>query len=107
MGLLQAGVDCSVIALWLSHETHRDDADLSACLPRTKRDGAGEGEAVRARQMNPVPPERSPARLPGGALSDQTMLNRVGSISSQRPQQRGTELSSQRRDRGNAQRRSA
>ena len=36
MRLLQAGVDISVIALWLGHEQHRDDPDLPARRPRAQ-----------------------------------------------------------------------
>ena len=49
MELLQAGVDCSVIALWLGHEFDRDDADLPARAPRTQRGSIGQAQAIRAR----------------------------------------------------------
>ena len=64
MELLQAGVDCSVIALWLGPESDRDDPDLPARPPRTQGGSSGKAEAIRARQAYPLPPQRPPARLP-------------------------------------------
>lgn len=72
MELLQAGVDCSVIALWLGHEIGRDQADVPTRPPRAPGSCPGEAQAVRARQANPLPAERPPTRLPLGALNDQT-----------------------------------
>ena len=64
MELLQAGVDCSVIALWLGHEFDRNDADLPACPSRTQGSSPCKAQAVRAPQASPIPAERPPARLP-------------------------------------------
>jgi integrase/recombinase XerD len=63
MELLQAGVDCSVIALWLGHESiETTQTYLHAHL--ALRNSPGEARAVRAWQANPLPAERPPARLP-------------------------------------------
>jgi integrase/recombinase XerD len=66
MELLQAGVDCSVIALWLGHEAIETTQtyDLSARSPCTQGGGPGEAQAVQARQANAFPAERPPARIP-------------------------------------------
>lgn len=75
MELLQAGVDCSVIALWLGHELVETTHDVPARPPHPQGSCASEAQAVRARQANPLSAERPPARLPRGALNDQTMPN--------------------------------
>ena len=71
MELLQAGVDCSVIALWLGHELiettqtylHAHLALKEAALAKLKPYERGKRTRFQ--------PQRPPARLPGGALSDQ------------------------------------
>ncbi|WP_244552868.1 tyrosine-type recombinase/integrase [Bradyrhizobium sp. Ghvi] len=80
MELLQAGVDCSVIALWLGHESvettqtylHAHLALKEAALAKLKPYERGK------RQTNPLPAERPLARLSGGALIDQTMPSGMG-----------------------------
>lgn len=74
MELLQAGVDCSVIALWLGRESvETTQTYVHAHLARLR-----EAEALRARQANRLPAERPPARLSGGALNEQTVPNGLG-----------------------------
>ena len=71
MELLQAGVDCSVIALWLGHESiettqtylHAHLALKEAALAKLKPYERGKRTRFQ--------PERPIARLPGGALNDQ------------------------------------
>ena len=75
MELLQAGVDCSVIALWLGHESVETTQTYLHAHLALKEAALAKLTAVRARQANPLPAKRPPARLPGGALSCQTMPN--------------------------------
>jgi integrase/recombinase XerD len=73
MELLQAGVDCSVIALWLGHESvettqtylHAHLALKEAALAKLKPYERGKRPRFQ--------PNDRPARLPRGALNDQTM----------------------------------
>jgi integrase/recombinase XerD len=54
MELLQAGVDCSVIAPWLGYES----MDTTKTYPRAHlalKEAALEAQALRARQTNPLP----------------------------------------------------
>ena len=84
MELLQAGVDCSVIALWLGHEFDRDDADLPPRPPRTEGSSPGQAQAVPARQANPLSSQRPSARLPRRAVGDKTMPNGTATKSARR-----------------------
>ena len=79
MELLKAGVDCSVIALWLGHELietmqtylHAHLALKEAALAKLK---------PYERGTNPLSPQRPPARLPRSAVADPTMPNGTGAI---------------------------
>jgi len=55
MELLQAGVDSSVIALWLGHE----------CIETTQ---VGQAQATQAQRADPLQAERPPARFPRGIV---------------------------------------
>ena len=84
MELLQAGVDCSVIALWLGHELiettqtylHAHLALKEAALAKLKPYERGKPTRFRA--------ERPPARLPRCAVDGQTMPNGTGTKSAPR-----------------------
>ncbi len=78
MELLQAGVDCSVIALWLGHESiETTQAYLHAHIA-LKRSGLGEAGALCARKADPLSPRRPTARLPRRAVGARTMPNALG-----------------------------
>jgi hypothetical protein len=75
MELLQAGVDCSVIALWLGHDSiettqtylHAHLALKEAALTKLKPYARGKPTRFQA--------ERPPTRLPRGPVGGQTMPN--------------------------------
>ena len=55
-----------------------------ACPSRTQGSSSGKAQTVRTWQANPLPAERSPARLPSGAVRSQTMPNGPGAIPTRR-----------------------
>jgi hypothetical protein len=56
-------------------------ASLPARPSRTQGSSPGEAQALRPRQANPLSPQRSLARLPRGAVADQTMPYGTGTLS--------------------------
>lgn len=48
--------------------------------------GSGQASVVSVWQANPLPAGRSPARLPGGAVRQETMPNGAGAALPKRPQ---------------------
>lgn len=76
--MLQAGVDCSVIALWLGHESVETTQTYLHANLALKEAALAKLKAVRARQANSLPAERPPTRLPRDALNDQTTPNGMG-----------------------------
>jgi len=71
MELLQAGVDCSVIALW--PRSDGNDADLSSCASRTEGICTRKAEAVRTRQGRAISTKRPASGIPERPLSMRTM----------------------------------
>ena len=55
MELLQAGVDCSVIALWLGHESIETTQTYLHAHLALKGSSPCKAKAVRASQANPLP----------------------------------------------------
>jgi len=53
MELLQAGVNCAVIALWLSHKSI-ETTECYLHAPRAQRGIVGRAQTVRARQANRI-----------------------------------------------------
>ncbi|MGB8398929.1 MAG: tyrosine-type recombinase/integrase [Bradyrhizobium sp.] len=78
MELLQAGVDCSVIALWLGHESVETTQTYLHAHLALKEAALAKLKPYERGKANPLPAERPPARLPRGALNDQTMPNGMG-----------------------------
>ena len=76
MRLLSAGVDTSVIALWLGHEQDRNDPDLPARRPRDQGTGPRQDQAPQ-RQTRPLPAARQTPRLPRSALIMPTSPPRI------------------------------
>ena len=67
MRLLHAGIDTSVIALWLGHENVETTQVYLACRFGHQRARLGQNHASQDAAW-PIPPHRQTSRLPGGAL---------------------------------------
>ena len=75
MRLLHAGIDTSVIALWLGHAAHPNHPDLPPRRPRAQRTSTRENHTDR-QQTRPLPAARHAPRVPRSTLTPARRRNR-------------------------------